>query len=259
MMLKAFFKSNLLICLCCLITACASSSKQYQNHASVVSINAEATAYIYLPPSAPPYPVVIDLHGCNGIWQARNQDWLPFFLTQNIAVIQVDSFTKRGTSNVCDNLYRVKTIERTFDVAATIQFILQDTRFNHKGIFLAGMSHGGTTALLTNLYDSAVFSKLQGVVAYYPYCPDLLPVLNADLLVLIGGKDDWTPARQCTQMRIVEKNRHEVKIQVYANAYHSFDVPGTDEVYYGHRVAYDDIAARNSRQMIQKFISRRLQ
>ena len=225
---------------------------------AIQTLSDQAQASIHLPPTAPPYPVVIDLHGCNGIWPERNHEWLLFFLNQGIAVVQVDSFSLRGESNICDDVYRVPAMTRTFDVAAAIQFVEQDARFKQDAMFLTGMSHGGTTALLTNLYHSSVFAKLRGVVAYYPWCLDVMPVLNTDVLILIGGQDDWTPASRCEEMRVLQQGEHTLMLQVYAKAYHSFDARIPTSTYQGYRVGYDQTAAQNSRALIKEFIAQRL-
>ena len=115
---------------------------------------------------------------------------------------------------------------RSMDVATALRWILSDERFDHDGIFLIGMSHGATTSLLTQLRSDSIFLQLKGVIAFYPYCYDTLPVLNSDLLVLIGDKDDWTPADRCRDMHIINRAGYSYDLVVYPNAYHSFDVPG---------------------------------
>ena len=71
--------------------------------------------------------------------------------------------------------------------------------------------------------------KIAGVIAYYPYC---LPIeLAAPALILIGDKDDWTPAALCTGMR----DRANNEVVIYPGAAHSFSYnPGID--YLGHHM-----------------------
>jgi dienelactone hydrolase len=48
----------------------------------------------------------------------------------------------------------------------------------------------------------------------------------APLLVLIGDKDDWTPAEACRQLAEGARAAgHPVTIKVYPGAHHSFDSP----------------------------------
>jgi dienelactone hydrolase len=71
-------------------------------------------------------------------------------------------------------------------------------------------------------------------VALYPGCTTRLgswragsagayrPV--APLLILIGEKDDWTPAEPCQKLtEAAQKAGYPVAIKVYPGAYHSFD------------------------------------
>lgn len=259
--MKQSLKTTVLLLVCSLLQACTGSSGEFTPglKQGKVELSDHAVAYLYLPDTAAPYPVVIDLHGCNGRWPQRDREWIPFFLEQNMAVLQVDSFEKRGVDNICDDVYRVRAMDRTFDAAEAVRFVLSNKQFNHQALFLAGMSHGGTTALLSNLSSSRIFSKLQGVIVYYPYCLDVLPVLNSDLLILIGAQDDWTPAMRCSRMRVLNRQQHEMFVQIYPDAYHSFDVPGLNETYYGHQVRYNQQAADASRQRVKAFISQRLQ
>ncbi len=209
---------------------------------------------LHTPERQSPYPVIIDLHGCNGIWEQRDRHWLPFFLDRGFAVLQVDSFTRRGYSNICNDVFKIAPMTRTLDVAHAVRLILKDPQFDSSNIFLLGYSHGGTTVLLTNMYDSAVFSRIRGAIAYYPYCLDALPVLNMHLLILIGEHDDWTPANECRRMRVIDNNRHRLDLIVYPNTYHTFDVPGLDARYYGHRVLYNPKAAAASFEKVKSFL-----
>ncbi len=220
--------------------------------------SAPVRGYLHLPQGAGPHPVVIDLHGCNGIWEERDRVWLPLYLDAGFAVLQVDSLTQRGVTNICADVFRVAPMTRSMDAAAALRWVMRDGRFRRDDVFLVGMSHGATTSLLTQLGVDSVFSNLKGVVAFYPYCYDLLPVLNADLLVLIGEHDDWTPAARCREMRIGDRAGRSYELVVYPKAYHSFDVPGRDSVYFGHRVGYNKAAAEDSIRRVMRFLEARL-
>ena len=242
-----------------LLICCVSSCTGYLPPSTVefADYSSPIDNRLYLPAGAGPHPIVIDLHGCGGIWRARNQVWLPQLIGAGFAVLQVDSLTRRGVHNICDDVFRVSPMTRSMDAAAALRWILRDRRFDHDGIFLSGISHGATTALLTQLHPDSVFSQLKGVIAFYPYCYATLPVLNTDLLVLIGEDDDWTPAALCRDMRIAEPAGHTYELVVYPKAYHSFDVPAPTTLYYGHRVGYNDAAAKDSIRRVLSFLRKR--
>ena len=212
---------------------------------------------VAIPEGAGPHPLVIDMHGCGGVWAQRQRHWIGHLRTAGFAVMTVDSFSGRGFDNVCDRVFAVSPYTRTFDAAAAIALAKEDVRFNPQAIFLMGSSHGASSALLLHLYDSPIFSQLRGVIAYYPYCPERLPVLNADLLLVIGSADDWTPAHLCRDMKIINRAGHSYDLVVYPDAHHSFDIPGVNSVYHGHRVLYNRTAAEDSMRRTLDFLRRR--
>ena len=58
----------------------------------------------------------------------------------------------------------------------------------------------------------------------YPGGPDYRPY--APLLVLIGAKDDWTPAAPCVQWtERAQALGAPMRIKVYPDAHHGFDAP----------------------------------
>ena len=107
---------------------------------------------------------------------------------------------------------------------------------------LMGGSHGGSTtlaALAAADGDGDPLARAQrggfaAAVALYPGCraryggwrPDAdgayRPV--APLLILIGDRDDWTPAAPCEALvRSTRDGPHPAEIVVYPGARHSFD------------------------------------
>ncbi len=243
-------------CLACCLSACTAVWMP-PDEVAFAGDSAPVRGYLYLPAGAGPYPVVIDLHGCNGIWRARNRMWLPRLIGAGFAVLQVDSLTGRGVSNICDDVFRVAPMTRSMDAAAALRWVVSDGRFNHDSVFLAGMSHGATTSLLTQLQPSSDFAKLKGVIAFYPYCYDTLPALSADLLVLIGARDNWTPADRCRDMHVVDRAGHTYELVIYPDAYHSFDVPGQNSTYLGYHIRYNAAAARDSARRVMRFLNER--
>ena len=202
--------------------------------------------------------MVIDLHGCGGVWRQRQSHWRRHLHEAGFAVLSVDSFSGRGANNVCAQPFSVSPYQRTFDVAAAINMVKDNTLLNQHAMFLLGSSHGGTSALMTNFYSAPVFSQLRGVVAYYPYCPGQLPTLNADLLLIIGSADQWTPAKLCEDMRILDRAGHSYELLVYPNAHHSFDIPGVNSIYFGYQVRHHPVAAKDSMRRTLDFMLRRL-
>jgi dienelactone hydrolase len=88
--------------------------------------------------------------------------------------------------------------------------------------------------------------------------------VTARALILIGEKDDWTPADDCR--RLVEgedeigmsRERGDgpsIRLIVYPGAYHSFDRPDLQPTrYLGHTLAYDKSAAEQANDALRDFL-----
>ena len=76
--------------------------------------------------------------------------------------------------------------------------------------------------------------------------------------VLSGDLDDWTPATRCVALANMPANRL-MTIQVYASAYHAFDVQGMRDRYkLGHMLAYDAAATMDAHDRVQALLYRYL-
>lgn len=77
------------------------------------------------------------------------------------------------------------------------------------------------------------------------------------MLILIGEKDDWTPAAACQQLyaRHQAQTLGRVRLIVYPGATHVFDVnapPRRNE--YGKDLAYDPDATRDASRRVEGFL-----
>lgn len=224
--------------------------KAIEQDGTIQPIRAKA----YRPNTPPPHPVVIDLHGCSGVVRSRNSLWVKHLNEWGYAVLKPDSFNPRGDGNICDDTLKISPMQRLADVESTIRYILNTEDFDANNITLMGMSHGGSTAMMVHHQPRPLFSKLNGIIAFYPYCLESVPPLIADTLILIGELDDWTPADYCKQMIVLDKNEYTLELVVYPDAYHSFDVPSADGTYYGHRLSYHKEATADSIKRVKTFL-----
>lgn len=84
------------------------------------------------------------------------------------------------------------------------------------------------------------------------------------LLILIGDKDDWTPAGRCRQLQSAGFARPDlVQAVYYPGAYHSFDARLPDRTVVGqggrrHRLAYDPAAAPDAEARTRAFFDKYL-
>jgi dienelactone hydrolase len=101
----------------------------------------------------------------------------------------------------------------------------------------------------------ADIDQFKAAIAIYPWC-EISTFPNVPLLVLIGESDDWAPAIRCSRYLKSVSTEHEVILKVYPGAYHDFDWEGTDEIYEGHRLLYDPIAAKDAIVQVKSFLAK---
>jgi dienelactone hydrolase len=160
-------------------------------------------------------------------------------------VIMPDSFTPRGfPDGVCTNSQAQAAGPgvRASDAMNAAAYMRSLPEVDGARIGLLGGSHGGSTTLAALVRPGAGFAA---AVSLYPGCGARYgawsvrrqngirgPITGyagvyaatAPLLILIGEKDDWTPAEPCRRMaETARQHGYPVEITVYPDAHHSFD------------------------------------
>jgi dienelactone hydrolase len=123
-------------------------------------------------------------------------------------------------------------------------------------VFLQGYSWGAISSLFATdpKTPSAHDNKISGVIAYYPYCYDNVE-FSRPTLVLIGDKDDWTPAKLCQAV----KGKPNLEIVVFPGATHAFNLPFAQPIeYLGHHMAHDETATQEARKDADAFMDSHL-
>ena len=180
-------------------------------------------------------PAVVVSHGSEGVSSLYYDVWAKAFLESGWAVFIVDSQKPRGvgrnlgnlqllwntTGNISDGLHALKVLATHPDVDA-------------ERIFHIGFSRGANAAYASAwpIYQDPILPsgvRYAGNIAVYPGCnlryheqetaPNPRPIL-----MLLGEKDDMTPAPPCVQYAEQLKAMGlDVRYKLYAGAYHVFD------------------------------------
>ena len=200
------------------------------------------------PDGAGPFPAVVIMHDCSGLGPRSSGApgrWAKELVSRGYVVIMPDSFSTRGfPDGVCMNGSRgrddVSPARRVRDAYAALAHLRALPYVDGAHVGLMGGSHGGSTTLTSMVTpdgDTDLLAKerragFAAAVALYPGCvasrrtwsnPGVYrPV--APLLILIGEKDDWTPAEPCRRLaEAAQQAGYPVTIKIYPGAYHSFD------------------------------------
>jgi len=128
-------------------------------------------------------------------------------------------------------------------------------------VVLMGWSHGGWTtleAIASRPYRSSP-DQFRAAIAFYPWCRDALTEpFRVPILVLIGGSDDWTPAKKCEDMQArlgpVNPDAPPLRVQVYQGAHHDFDDVAARNCC-GHTLQYKRDAAKDAEDQVRRFLA----
>jgi len=199
---------------------------------------AKLAAMLFKPQGQGPFPAIVAMHGCSGLWSSKNKaelsprhaDWGQRLSALGYVVIFPDSYGSRGLGPQCKNgdrevePYR----ERVEDANAARRYLQTLPYVKPATIALLGWSNGGSTVLYTvrpKDRPKAGEPDFRAAVAFYPGCT--APVDKGDsatrlpLLIAMGDADDWTPAAPCKALAAA--NPDKVKLILYPGAYHDFD------------------------------------
>lgn len=217
------------------------------------------TGELTKPPGEGPFPAVVLMHGCAGV-TVWNERWTRRLLDWGYAVLDLDSLTSRRRRNVCDRVFAVSPAQRALDAFGAKAFLAERPFIDPDRIAVLGMSHGAWAALIAakrQSHEELGTGPFRAAVAFYPWCEGAFE--NASpILILIGERDDWTPAGRCRQSAKAAPKDAEFLLKIYPGAHHGFDFEGPDEEQNGHRVRYDAAAAADAIDRVRDFLGRHL-
>ncbi len=189
---------------------------------------------LVFPAGQGPFPGVVLAHGCAGTGHA-DKAWAPLLRQWDYATFVVDSFRPRGFASICENLRRLRPLQRLPDVYGALSVLSTHPRIDANRIVLMGASHGGLLTLdaatqwAKDTFAAPGSGGFRAFIAMYPYCNVSAPELNsiyAPLRIHSGELDDWTPARPCQEyVDLLKASGQSADIVVYPNAHHAFDDP----------------------------------
>jgi dienelactone hydrolase len=231
----------------------------------------ELTGLLYRPDGPGPFPAMVLLHGCGGIVRTEF-GWAGELQRMGYAALIVDSFRPRGHTEICSDFRRVSRRERVLDAYGALRWLRAQPFIDGGRIGVAGWSNGGFAVL--QVMDAARERPAEGfraAVAFYPECRfDRATSFYAPLLILIGGRDDWTPAGTCQEMAAASAPRAApLLLHVYPEALHSFDNPAAARQFLpgvenanrpggGATIGYDPAARADAVSRVQAFLTEHL-
>jgi dienelactone hydrolase len=209
-----------------------------------------------------PYPAVVVLHGCNGMFgnSAVIADRLSSW---GYVTLVVDSLGPRvsGIANRCGR----GLPEQAFDAFAALSYLSELDFVDRARVAVLGQSEGGYQALHLMDHDSLAAQffteRFRAAIVYYPYCDIPAAKMTGPILILIGEADETSPVEQCRGM--VARARPDsapITLTVYPGVHHNFDValltPGVR--YSGFWLEYNEPAAKDAEEKTHTFLDAHL-
>lgn len=285
-----------MLALVALLAACAMATDAVaQEKVRFASLDAtdgnaptQLDGYLFRAGKPGPSPAVVFLHGCGGLISgishrimSREIDWAGRLNAAGIAVLMVDSFTSRGSGEMCSRsgfkewLY----LRRPADAYGALAYLQTLPRIVPDRIGMIGWSNGGGTVLFAlgkrNSGKPASFAgpDFRAAIAFYPgSCSlqrmgsDWVPAIP--LLILTGQEDVWTPAAPCKELVDRATGRGApIDFHAYPGAHHDFDWPGlkrrelpayTTRAGVVPIVGEDPAARADAVERVRKFLAARL-
>jgi dienelactone hydrolase len=218
---------------------------------------------LYRPERTGPLPAVVLLPPCGGVNESTGA-WAGWLKDQGYVAFVVDSFSPRGARNACQG-GPPSVAAAARDATDALAHLKTLPFVDGERVALIGWSHGAAATLVaTGIYGHPSFGPgstlvFAAAVAYYPDCFFFDGRTETPTLLLLAGRDDWTPPAQCLHNADVARGRGTpVSWEVYPQAQHAFDRP-LAAPYLGHVMAYDANAAAASREAVRRFLAERLQ
>ncbi|HEY8553067.1 MAG TPA: dienelactone hydrolase family protein [Burkholderiales bacterium] len=196
------------------------------------SRSVELSGYLVLPETTGNRaPAVVIVPGSGGATAWMDGYFAEALRQAGIATFRIDSFSGRGVTETATDQSRVSMPASVLDGFNALRFLASHPAIDSSRIGITGFSRGGTVALFTaeeRLARAVLPADLRFAahVSFYPSCSTYWEnphPTKAPLLVLLGGKDDYTGVDQCAAY--VERLRARgarVDLKTYADAHHGW-------------------------------------
>jgi len=216
--------------------------------------------FLARPPGAGRFPAVVLLHGCSGFTEhetaaaATLRSW-------GYVALAIDSF---GDANLCGNAGG--SFAEASDAHAALTYLAAQSFVASDRVAAMGYSMGGSAtleAIERRRLREFPTPRFRAGVAYYPTCEGVTGNLTVPALILVGEKDDWTPAVPCRKLAAHESDigvtrkpgvSAPIDLVVYPGVTHAFDLDFPPHRYLGHVIRPDAAATHDAESRVRAFL-----
>jgi dienelactone hydrolase len=214
------------------------------------------------------FAAVVLLPSCNGDFLTLDDRWGKVIASWRYVTLSVDSLGPRNIKDICAGAL---PIDMYYDPYQALRFLSQQAYVDRARIAVVGFSRGGFLALWSaeKTTVSLFAERFRAAAAFYPPCEDVGRHIAIPTLILVGERDDWTPAKDCRNLAAGASTAwtarnpddlRQVRLIVYPDAHHAFDAatlqPGQTQ--FGHWLEYNKAAADQAAGDLRSFLDQQI-
>ena len=175
------------------------------------------------------YPLIIGVAGSLG-WRKHHLEYMEMYQQDGFATFELNSFKSRDITSTVGSQDEVTIAAIILDAYRALEKLAEHPNIDKEKVSITGWSLGGGVSLFSGWMPvkNAITTSVSFAshLAFYPPCfinPENLAFTQAPIHILIGEKDNWTPAAPCSNLVKKLDGKANIALTTYPESHHSFD------------------------------------
>lgn len=175
------------------------------------------------------YPLIIGVAGSLG-WRKHHLEYMEMYQQDGFATFELNSFKSRDITSTVGSQDEVTIAAIILDAYRALEKLAEHPNIDKEKVSITGWSLGGGVSLFSGWMPvkNAITTSVSFAshLAFYPPCfinPENLTFTQAPIHILIGEKDNWTPAAPCSNLIKKLEGKANIALTTYPESHHSFD------------------------------------
>ena len=175
------------------------------------------------------YPLIIGVAGSLG-WRKHHLEYMEMYQQDGFATFELNSFKSRDITSTVGSQDEVTIAAIILDAYRALEKLAEHPNIDKEKVSITGWSLGGGVSLFSGWMPvkNAITTSVSFAshLAFYPPCfinPENLAFTQEPIHILIGEKDNWTPAAPCSNLIKKLEGKANIALTTYPESHHSFD------------------------------------
>ncbi|MDB4152848.1 dienelactone hydrolase family protein [Flavobacteriaceae bacterium] len=175
------------------------------------------------------YPLIIGVAGSLG-WRKHHLEYMEMYQQDGFATFELNSFKSRDITSTVGSQDEVTIATIILDAYRALEKLAEHPNIDKEKVSITGWSLGGGVSLFSGWMPvkNAITTSVSFAshLAFYPPCfinPENLAFTQEPIHILIGEKDNWTPAAPCSNLIKKLEGKANIALTTYPESHHSFD------------------------------------